>query len=253
MDGIIFGSCTVAGVIATVLCTRRALHNPRVFTWLIAVAFGVCTVGVFFAVPAVARVAEEVTGLDNAGKLVAHICAILWCASLQITMVDLAYRPEYLRTAMYQRLFAAAVELAVMIPLFVATNGDDVEFTTAYVDHPSVAAYLLIYLSYVLVTCGELAFMCGRTARRSRTARPWTGVGFALCSVAAVLGVGYTMSKGSYIVFHTLDHPWSLDVEEALSPALSGLAVLFLFAGLTMPMIGGMRRRLRQRGGGAVG
>lgn len=33
-----------------------------------------------------------------------------------------------------------------------------------------------------------------------------------------------------------------------MSPALSGLAVLFAFAGLTMPMLGGLRRRLR--GGG---
>ncbi|TDT29262.1 hypothetical protein EV562_113127 [Streptomyces sp. BK208] len=247
MDGIIFGSCTVAGVIVTALCTRRALHHPRVFTWLIAVAFAVCTVGVLFAVPAVARTAEDVTGLDNAGKLVAHVCAILWCAALQITMVDLAYRPEYLRTAMYQRIFAAVVELAVMVPLFLAANGEDVEFTTAYADHSSVAAYLLVYLSYVLVTCGELAFMCGRTARRSRATRPWTGAGFALCTLAAVLGVGYTISKGSYIVLYTLDSPWSLDVEEAVSPALSGLAVLFLFAGLTMPMLGGMLQRLRER------
>ncbi|MFJ6070852.1 hypothetical protein ACIQFU_08380 [Streptomyces sp. NPDC093065] len=249
----IFGSCTVAGVIVTALCTRRAIHHPRVFTWLIAVAFGVCTVGVFFAVPTVADAAEQVTGLDNAGKLVAHICAILWCASLQITMVDLAYRPEYLRTAVYQRIFAAVVELAVMIPLFLATNGDDVEFTTAYVDHPSVAAYLLIYLSYVLLTCGELAFMCGRTARRSRTTRPWTGAGFALCALAAVLGVGYTVSKGSYIVFSALDNPWSLDVEEAVSPALSGLAVLFLFAGLTVPMLGGLLQRMRRGGEAADG
>ncbi|MCG7526225.1 hypothetical protein MHW47_17465 [Streptomyces sp. OfavH-34-F] len=247
MDGIIFGACTVAGVIATLLCARRAMHHPRVFTWLIAVAFGVCTVGVFFAIPAVAETAEDVTGLDNAGKLVAHICAILWCAALQMTMVDLAYRPEYLRTAMYQRGFAAVVELAVMVPLFLATNGEDVEFTTAYADHPSVAAYLLVYLSYVLVTCGELAFMCGRTARRCRTIRPWTGAGFTLGAVAAVLGVGYTLSKGSYIVFHALDRPWSLDVEEKLSPALSGLAVLFLFAGLTMPMLGGLVQRLRGR------
>jgi hypothetical protein len=198
-------------------------------------------------------VVEQVTGLDNAGKLVAHICAILWCASLQITMVDLAYRPEYLRTAVYQWLFAAAVELAVMILLFVATNDDGVEFTTEYADHPSVAAYLLIYLFYVLITCGELAFMCGRTARRSRAAHPWTSAGFVLCSVAAVLGVGYTLSKGSYIVLHTLGHPWPLEAEEAVSPALSGLAVLFLFTGLTMQMLGGLRRRLSRRREGAEG
>ncbi|MGW4375839.1 hypothetical protein ACWEJ7_19470 [Streptomyces albidoflavus] len=245
MDGMIFGACAVAGVLVTALCARRALHHPRVFTWLIAVAFAVCTVGVFFAVPAVARTAEEVTGLDNAGKLVAHICAILWCAALQMTMVDLAYRPEYLRAALYQRVCLAVVVLAVMVPLFLATNGQDVAFTTAYAGHSSVTAYLLVYLLYVLITCGELAFMCGRTARRTRTTRPWTNAGFTLCALAAFLGVGYTVSKGSYLIQYALGSPWPLEIEEVLSPALSGAAVLLLFAGLTMPMLGGLRQRLR--------
>lgn len=247
MDGIVFGTCTVAGVLVTALCTRRALSNPRVSTWSIAIAFGVCTVGVLFAVPVVAAVAENATGIANVGKLVAHVCAILWCAALQVTMVDLAYRPEYLKSAMFQRSFAAMVELAIMVPLFLAANRPDVEFTTAHVDDPKIAAYLLIYLSYVLITCGELAFMCGRTARRNWGIRPWSGAGFALSSMAATLGMAYAFCKGSYIIFFTLDDPWPLKIEETVSPALSGMAVLFLFAGLTLPMVGALRQRLRQK------
>lgn len=247
MDAIVFGICTVAGLLVTALCTRRAIGNPRVSTWSIAIAFFICTVGVFFAVPAAARVAEDVTGLANAGKLIAHVCAILWCAALQITMVDLAYRAEYVRAAMFQRSFAAMVELAIMVPLFLATNEPGMEFTTAHVDNKSVAAYLLVYLSYVLFTCGELAFMCAKTAQRNWNVRPWSGAGFALSSMAATLGMGYTISKGSYIVFHTLGEPWPLEVEEVVSPALSGLAVLFLFIGLTLPLVGSLVPRLRRR------
>lgn len=246
VDGIVFGTCTVAGLLVTALCSWRAVGNPRVSTWSIAIAFGVCTLGVFFAVPMVAQAAEDVTGVVNVGKLVAHICAILWCTALQITMVDLTYRPEYLRAAIFQRIFAALVELAIMVPLFLATNAPSIEFTTSYVHHGSVAAYLIIYLSYVLVTCGELAFMCGRTAARNWGIRPWSGAGYALSSMAATLGVAYTMSKGSYILFYTLGNAWPLDVEEALSPTLSGLAVLFLFVGLTLPMVGALRERLRR-------
>ncbi|WP_245991564.1 hypothetical protein [Streptomyces spongiicola] len=237
----------MVGLLVTALCTRRALGNPRVSTWSIAAAFGICTIGVFFAVPVVAQAAEDATGVANVGKLIAHICAILWCASLQITMVDLTYRPDYLRAAMFQRTFAAMVELAIMVPLFLATNEPDVEFTTAYVHNESVAAYLLIYLSYVLVTCGELAFMCGRTAQRNWGIRPWSGAGYALSSMAATLGIAYTLSKGSYIIFYILGDPWPLDVEEVVSPSLSGLAVLFLFLGLTLPMLGALRERVRQR------
>ncbi|MFE2163678.1 hypothetical protein ACFXB3_01125 [Streptomyces sp. NPDC059447] len=253
MDGIVFGTCTVAGLLVTVLCTRRALGNPRISTWAIATAFGVCTVGVLCAVPVVARAAQDVTGVANFGKLVAHVCAILWCAALQITMVDLAYRPEYVRSAIFQRGFAAVVELAIMVPLFLATNAPDVEFTTAYVDDPKIAAYLLLYLSYVMITCGELAFMCGRTARRNWGIRPWSGAGFSLSAMAAALGLAYALTKGSYIIFFTLDSPWSLKAEEFISPTLSGLAVLFLFAGLTLPMVGTLRERLRQKKALAAG
>ncbi|MFJ2278870.1 hypothetical protein ACIOEZ_32500 [Streptomyces sp. NPDC087866] len=216
-------------------------------TWSIAIAFGVCTLGVFFAVPAIAQATEDITGVANAGKLIAHVCAILWCAALQITMVDLAYRAEYVQAAMFQRSFAAMIELAIMVPLFVATNKPHVEFTTAHVDNMSVASYLLVYLSYVLFTCGELAFMCAKTAQRNWNVRPWSGAGFALSSMAATLGMAYTVSKGSYIIFYTLDDPWPLKVEEVVSPALSGLAILFLFLGLTLPMVGSLREQLRQR------
>ncbi|MFD7919422.1 hypothetical protein ACFV3R_09375 [Streptomyces sp. NPDC059740] len=245
VDGMVFGTCSVAGLLVTAACTRRAVGNPRVSTWSIAVAFGVCTLGVLCAVPVVAEAVAQATGVANAGKLVAHTCAILWCAALQITMVDLAYRPEYLRAALIQRALAAAVELAIMIPLFLATNGPGIEFTTAYAEDPRVAGYLLLYLSYVLVTCGELAFMCGRTARRNRGTRPWSAAGFTLSSVAAALGVAYAFSKGSYIVLYALHSPWPLSTEEVVSPLLSGLAVLFLFSGLTLPMIGGLRQRRR--------
>ncbi|MFF8731775.1 hypothetical protein ACF073_35630 [Streptomyces sp. NPDC015171] len=229
------------------------MGNPRVSTWSIASAFGVCTLGVLLAVPAVAHVVQSATGIENIAKLSAHICAILWCAFLQVAMVDLAYRPEYLRPAVFQRGFAAFVYLTVMVVLFLATNGPHVAFTTAYAADDKVAAYLLIYLSYVLITCGELAFMCGRTALRNWGIRPWSGAGFALSSVAAALGMAYTISKGSYILCDALHVPWSLRVEEVLSPALAGLAVLCLFSGLTLPMIGVLRERLRQKKARAVG
>jgi hypothetical protein len=190
-------------------------------------------------------VAERVTGVENIAKLIAHVCAILWCAFLQVTMVDLAYRPEYLRSAIFQRGFAAFVYLAIMVPLFLATNAPDVTFTTADADDDQVAAYLLIYLSYVLITCGELAFMCYRTARRNWGIRPWSGAGFALSTAAAILGMAYAASKGSYVLCAALGSPWSLEAEEVLSPALAGLAILFLFSGLTLPMIGALRGRLK--------
>ncbi|MFJ3641562.1 hypothetical protein ACIPRD_17615 [Streptomyces sp. NPDC090108] len=249
MDGIVFGTCAAAGVLVTALRTGRALRDPRVSNWSIAVAFGVCTLGVLFAVPVVANAAESLTGVSNVGKLVAHVCAVLWCAALQIAMVDLAHRPVHPRAGIRVRAGAAGVELALLVTLFLSADRPGIEFTTACSGDTRIAVYLLVYLAYVLLTCAELAVLCTRTARRDRGAHPWSGAGFALSGLAAALGVAYAVSKGSYVLCRLLGSPWPLSVEEKLSPVLSGLAVLLLFAGLTLPIVGAALPRTRRSGG----
>lgn len=65
-----------------------------------------------------------------------------------------------------------------------------------------------------------------------------------MSTTAALLGVAYAASKGSYLVTHYLGHPWPLRREEIVSPLLAGLAVISLITGLTMAMVG---RRLTSR------
>jgi hypothetical protein len=247
LDGVIFGSCAALGVVVTSLCIYRARKNPAVANWCISVAFGICTVGVFFAVPAVAGWAETVTGVDNIAKLIAHICAILWCASLQLAMVDIAYAPDYLRVAVARRGFVAVATLATMIPIWLSANAPGVDFTTEFAKDTQVRIYLLIYLFYTFFTCAELAFMCYKSAVSSWPERPWSCFGYAASSVAAVFGIGYTASRGGYLIAYTVGRPWALSLEEKLSPALAGVAILFLFVGLTFPFIGTLIRKWRQR------
>ncbi|WP_331731577.1 hypothetical protein [Streptomyces sp. NBC_00073] len=247
LDGLIFGVCAVLGAVVTAACLYRARTTPTVANRCITYAFGICTFGVAFAIPAVASWAEELTGVDNVAKLVAHICAILWCTSLQLTMVDIAYDPEYLRTAIYQRATMAFVVLLVMIPLWLKANAGDVEFTTAFAANVPIRVYLLVYLGYVFLTCCELAFMCGKSATLNWPERPWSSFGYGSSAAAAVAGIGYTASKGGYLLAYTAGTPWSLRLEERLSPALSGISIVLLFIGLTLPVFGLAFRTVRRR------
>ncbi len=231
----IFGFCAALGVVVTALCVYRARKKPTMANWCITLAFAICTVGVFFAVPPVADWMETTTGVDNLAKLIANSAAILWCTCLQLAMVDIAYNPEFLRVAVVKRAFLAGITLLAMIPVWAsATPG--INFTTRFAEEPSVRIYLLIYLTYILIVCSELAFMCFKFARQIWPGRPWSSFGYGASSVAAVFGVGYALSKMSYLITYTIGSPWSLSLEERLSPAIVGLAIVFFFLGLTLPL-----------------
>ncbi|MFG2022368.1 hypothetical protein [Streptomyces sp. NPDC048825] len=244
MDGVVFGLCALFGLAGTVLSAREAWRQGarneyRIARFARAVAFGVCTVGVALAVPAVEDFVESATGMNNAAKLGAHICAVLWCGSLQLMLVDWSYNQEVLKASLYARVAFAVCVLAAMLPLFVNTTDESVEFTTEYAKVPGVTVYLVVYLAYVAITCGEIAFLCsGMALVARRGGHTWSARGLATSTIAALLGVAYAASKGSYLVTHYLGHPWPLRHEEIVSPVLAGLAVVSLITGLTMAMIG---------------
>lgn len=250
MDGLVFGLCALIGLVGTVLSAREAWRQRdrsdyRVARFTRAVAIGICTVGVTLAVPAIEDVIESATGMNNAAKLGAHICAVVWCGSLQLMLVDWSYNHEVLKASLYARVAFAVCVLAAMLPLFVGTTDETVEFTTEFATVPGVTVYLMVYLAYVAITCGEIAFLCtGMTLVARRAGHAWTARGLALSSISALLGVAYAASKGSYLVTHYLGHPWPLRYEEVVSPLLAGLAVISLITGLTMAMVG---KRLASR------
>ncbi|MFI5792375.1 hypothetical protein [Streptomyces sp. NPDC051677] len=250
MDGIVFGLCTLFGLAGTALSGReawrqRTRNEYRIARFTRAAAFGVCTLGVALAVPSIEDLVESATGMNNAAKLGAHICAVLWCGSLQLMLVDWSYNQEVLKASLYARVAFAVCVLAAMLPLFVNTTSEGMEFTTEYASVPGVTVYLMVYLSYVAITCGEIAFLCsGMALIARRGGHSWSTRGLALSTVSALLGVAYAASKGSYLVTHYLRHPWSLDIEEIVSPVLAGLAVITLITGLTMAMVG---KRLASR------
>ncbi|MFE7129378.1 hypothetical protein ACFVIM_00765 [Streptomyces sp. NPDC057638] len=254
MDGVVFGLCVFVGIVGAGLSAREAWRQRirpeyRIARIARTAAFGVCTVGVAFAIPAVESLVESLTGMNNAAKIGAHLCAVLWCGSLQLMLVDWSYNQEVMKASLYARMALMVCVLAAMLPLFVAATSESVEFTTEFASVPGITVYLLIYLGYVAITCGEIAFLCSGMALAARQGKHvWIARGLATSAIAAVLGVAYAVSKGSYLVTYYLQHPWPLRIEEIVSPALAGLAVVALITGLTMAMVG---KRLSGRKAGA--
>ncbi|WJV48862.1 hypothetical protein [Streptomyces flavofungini] len=250
MDGIVFGLCALVCIAGTALSGREAWRQRtraeyRIARFARTVAFGVCGVGVLFAVPPVESFFESLTGMNNAAKLGAHICAVLWCGSLQLMLVDWSYNRDVLKASLYARIAFGACVLAAMLPLFIGATDENTEFTTEFATVPGVTVYLMVYLCYVAVTCGEIAFLCFGMAMSTRQGgHAWTARGLIVSATAAILGVAYAVSKGSYLVTHYLGHPWPLRYEEVVSPLLAGLAVIALITGLTMAMVG---KRLASR------
>ncbi|WP_159073495.1 hypothetical protein [Streptomyces sp. RTd22] len=198
--------------------------------------------------PSVADTVDTLTGTNNTGKIVSHVCAVAWSLCLQLMLVDWAYTEDYLLPGVLGRLVLAVMVLGAMLVLFVKTSTPEVEFTTQYADNTAVYVYLLIYLGYVAFTCSEITFMCVRLTQMNWEARRRASWGFAFAALGGVLGIAYAVSKGGYLISYRIGRPWSLTVEESVSPSLAGLASLALIGGITVPsVIGRLKRRQSDR------
>lgn len=162
-------------------------------------------------------------------------------------MVDIAYAPAYLRVAVARRVFVALAALVAMVPIWATANKPGLDFTTAFAADAAVRIYLIIYLLYTFFTCAELAFMCAKSATHNWPGRPWSSFGYGSSAVAAVLGLAYSTSRGGYLIAYTAGHPWSLQMEEKVSPLFAGLSIIFLFFGLTLPLVGTLIKNWRNR------
>ncbi|WP_344462448.1 hypothetical protein [Kitasatospora kazusensis] len=183
-------------------------------------------------------------------KLGAHLCAVAWCCSLQIMLVDWAYEQWAVPTHAGYRVFLAFGVTAALIPLFIAASDDaeNIEFTTEFAGNHTVHSYLLVYLTYVAVTCAELVFLCLKAGGINRRAgRGRQAAGLRVAAIAALFGLAYAASKGSYLVTYAMGRPWPLELEEKVSPTLSGVSIVLLIVGLSISA-SALRRSSEQQG-----
>ncbi|MER5639386.1 hypothetical protein ABT095_20815 [Kitasatospora sp. NPDC002227] len=246
LDALIFGLCTLVGLGGTaatlrVAWQRRHEEDYGLSRWARTSAFAVVTLGVALAIPALASSVESFTGIPNVAKLGAHLCAVAWSCSIQIMLVDWAYEHWAVPTHAWYRVFVAFGVVAALIPMFIAASDDakNIQFTTEFAGNHTVHSYLLVYLAYIAVTCAELTFLCTKAAAINRRAgRIRQATGQRIAAVAAVFGLAYAASKGSYLITYSAGNPWSLALEEKLSPSLVGISIALLIIGLSVSATG---------------
>lgn len=246
MDGLIFGVCAAATALGAALCIRYAYRRRseptyQVARWARVVAMGVCSIGSLSAVPSVADALNEATGVLAGAKLVAHLCAIVFCACLQIMIVDWMYERPYISSGVWARIALVTCVIVALTLQFRATNDDGLEFTTDSAGEPHIVAYLLTYLAFTAVASLEIAVLSAGMAVHSWRGRRMAGVGLALVALGGASSVAYTVSKGGYLIAYQLSHPWELGTEKAISSPLAGIGVLLVAAGLCVTLAGSRR------------
>lgn len=253
---LIIVALVVVGVSVTALSSVRAQRNPTPGNQSITAAFALTTLAGLLWIPAVGTAVNTTTHVDNLAHVLSTVCVVLWCAAIQTAMLDLVYNGAALRWAVLQRWSITGAVLLVMCVTFIIGNSPDVDFTTTYVNDHQVMIYLVVYVLWAFATFAELAVRCARISAATSPMHPWTSIGYAISTLAAVAGMAYCISRGGYLVSHVLGHAWSLEREQLLSPILIMIAFIFFFIGFTLPLVGtwlGQREGPQNRSWGPPG
>ncbi|MGW4599266.1 hypothetical protein ACWEOA_28810 [Streptomyces sp. NPDC004457] len=246
MDGPIFGLCSVLTLLSTAIAVRRSLVQQRRCneTYRLAlsahlVALVSSFLGSLLAIPAVADVADRAT-MAELSTLVSDIAAVIFCASLQILIIDWEYYrelPHYVSIAC--RIGVVVVVTGLLIWQFrradPARFGLDMSTSDLWVD--DVRTYLLTYLCFFAAAGTEVAVRATKLARRMWRRGRSAGTGMAVTAAGAALGVLYAVFRSGYVLAYEGGHTWPLALDNVISPALAGLSIGGVAAGLSMAVL----------------
>ncbi|MFJ2247507.1 hypothetical protein ACIQ9I_03105 [Streptomyces sp. NPDC094461] len=250
MDGPIFGLCSVLSLLSMVVALSRAISQRRRKNDLFcvsrvahAVALASSFVGSALAVPVVAEIVDRTT-ITELSSLVSDIAALVFCVSLQVMVIDWEYRDLPHDVGIACRVGFVIVVCGLLIWQFRRTNPAhlDVELSTSYVEFSDVRTYLLTYLSFFAAAGSEVAMRAARLARGAWRQGRAAGAGLAIAAAGASSGVLYAVSRGGYVLAFENGHAWPLALDNSLSPALAGLSIGGVVAGLSMAVLSNGRR-----------
>ncbi|MEV4641690.1 MAB_1171c family putative transporter [Actinoplanes sp. NPDC049548] len=182
---------------------------------------------------------DAVTGVPNLARLIAHYGIIGFAVSVQILLLHWTVeRPAPHRT--WIRLLAVTTAAAAMAVFFVLAPLDvslTSEFTARYGDAPYMAAYMLVYLGYFVIALVDILRLSWRFTGLTRA--PFLRVGLRLVSYGAVFGIAYCLEKGFYVAARNAGYePIPAQVQEQMSPLLTGPGCVLMLIGFTIPSWG---------------
>ncbi|MEU6256311.1 hypothetical protein [Streptomyces sp. NPDC047043] len=248
MDGPIFGLCSVVTLLSTAVALSRAVAQRRRSAFRVSrrahvAALASSFVGSVLTIPAVGDVVDRAT-TPELSSLVSDIAVVIFCASLQIMVIDWEYRelPHYVSIAC--RIAFVIAVCGLLILQFRRTDPArlDLDLSTSYAQSNNVRIYMLTHLGFFAAATAEVAARASKLAcaawRQGRSA----AVGLAVAAAGATFGVLYAMSRGGYILAYEQGHAWPLTLDNIISPALAGLSIGSVAAGLSMAVLSNSRR-----------
>ncbi|MFJ5737248.1 hypothetical protein [Streptomyces microflavus] len=259
MDGPIFGLCSVLTLLTTAIALSRAVTQRRrndvfrVSRRAHVIALASSFLGSVLAVPAVAEIVDLAT-MTELSSLVSDIAAVVFCASLQVMILDWEYRELPHDVSIACRIGFVVVVSGLLIWQFRRTNPArlDLDLSTSYAQFKDVRTYLLTYLSFFAVAGAEVAMRAINLARAVWQQGRTAGAGLAVAAAGATFGVLYALSRGGYVIAYENGHAWPLTLDNVVSPALAGLCIVGIAAGLSMAVLSNSRRPVTLRRSGNV-
>ncbi|MEU4428774.1 MAB_1171c family putative transporter [Actinoplanes sp. NPDC024001] len=189
---------------------------------------------------------DELTGVPNLARLIAHYGILGFAVSVQLlllywTVENPRRRSTGIRLA---AVGAAVVAMAVFFVLAPLDTSLTSEFTVRYGDAPFMAQYMLVYLGYFVVALADILRLSWRFAGLTR--QRFLRIGLRLVGYGAVFGLAYCVEKGFYIVARNAGYePIPADVQQQMSPLLTGPGCVLMLIGFTIPSWGPWLQRLR--------
>lgn len=201
-----------------------------------------------FLAPVVQAAESAIT--PSLGRLLSNVCTLVAAFGFLHLMLFVAYPAEHVPAKARTRLIALLISIAALTVLFFASDpptGIGV-FAGLYRAQPTLAAYTLIYSTYLGSVVVDLGTLALRSIRHTRT---WLRAGLILIIIGCLLGTGYLTHKVIGVLSQLSTDSSPPTCASAFStvgctfaigmPALATLAILL---GATLPTLGPHLERL---------
>ncbi|MGC4769058.1 MAB_1171c family putative transporter [Micromonospora sp. DT44] len=237
MDTVLYTVCAASGWVAFVYMVRLQRRHPSRARRAICAGLGAFAAGITVAIPPVASAIDEVSGLPNLAKVMAHAGALTISANAEIMLLHFALPPATAAVRARRWGWVTACAFLVMFGLFAVTLTYDepVRLTVEYATDPVVTAYLLIFLLLgFFAYCFDITRLCWGFAKIC--GRPWLRRGLRITAVGAAVALLYSTNKIVYLVAYWAGYrPTG---ERQIAAVLVTIGALLITIGLTMPAWG---------------
>lgn len=247
MSKVVYPVVAVLALVALAYKIPPLLRDPHSPTRRALVAMLACLVWApAVNTPFVYTRFDELVGVPNLARLIAHCGIIGFAVSVQLLLLHWTVENPPRRSTWF-RLLAVVAAVTAMTVFFVLAPLDESltsEFTVRYGDAPYMAQYMLVYLGYFLIALVDILRLSWRFA--GLTGQRFLRIGLRLVSYGAVFGLAYCLEKGLYIAARNAGfEPIPADVQQNMSPLLTGPGCVLMLIGFTIPSWGPWLQRLR--------